>query len=146
MYNTSLEYNPALPPPTVEQIESYLQFWQLLEQSGSPFLDVFIDPAVRYTILMKVFLLSEDLFLEPTVQNSVMSIFGSLTSEDAGINLSVLSGPKFTGFLEDFIAQFSAVSYGNTAFASILFVFLRMEFPAISTKYFPFLFFLLPFC
>jgi hypothetical protein len=132
MYNTSLEYNPALPPPTLEQITSYLQFWQLLEQSGSPSLDVFIDPAMRYMFLMKAFLLSEDAFLEDPVQRCIMSIFRCLTSEGTKMNLSVFSGPKFTGFLEDFISQFAAVSYGNVAFASVLFVFLRMEFSSIS--------------
>eukprot|EP00026_Physarum_polycephalum_P000376 Phypoly_transcript_00376.p1 GENE.Phypoly_transcript_00376~~Phypoly_transcript_00376.p1 ORF type:complete len:1480 (+),score=208.99 Phypoly_transcript_00376:579-5018(+) len=129
MYNTSLEYNSALPPPTLDQLTHYLQFWRLLEQSGSPYLDVFIDPALRYITLMKVFLLSEDLFLEPPIQHAIMSIFSSLTNGDTKMDLSLLSGPKFTGFLSDFISQFSAVSYGDAGFASVLFVFLRMEFP-----------------
>ena len=82
---------------------------------------------------MKVFLLSDDLFLEPPVQLAIMAIFGSLTIGDTPMNLSTFSGAKFSGFLEDFISQFSAVSYGNEAFASVLFLFLRMELPVVST-------------
>jgi hypothetical protein len=132
MYNTSLEYNPATPPPTTEQIINYLLFWQALEQSDSSYLETHISNDVRLTTLMKVFLISEDAFLEPMVQQAIMSIFQNLTNENSKLNTATMVGPKFTGFLEDFVSQFSAVSYGSAAFASILFIFLRTEFPHIS--------------
>lgn len=132
MFNTSLEYNPSIPPPTPEQIKYYLQFWQVLELSDSSFVEDHLDVETRLITLMKVFHLSEDVFLEPDVAEVLMSIFANLTKSGTELNVAILSGPKFTGFLEEFIAQFSAVSYGSSVFASVLFVFLRTEFPVIS--------------
>lgn len=133
MFNTSLEYNPSIPPPTTEEIKNYLLFWQTLELSDSSFLENNLDVETRLTTLMKVFHLSEDVFLEEDVAEVLMSIFSNLTKSGTELNASIFSGPKFTGFLEDFISQFSAVSYGSSVFASVLFIFLRAEFPFISS-------------
>ncbi len=71
--------------------------------------------------------------METAVQELLLSIFRNLLEDHLELGITV--GPKFYGFLSDFVAQFGAVSYGDVAFASVLFIFLRMEFPAISNNY-----------
>jgi len=129
IYNTSLEYEPISQPPLPDLVACFLRFWQLLEQSRSPYMEVHVSFYARCTTLMKVFLLSEDLFLEPVVRVPLEAIFRELTSDKSRFDFSAMAGPKFFGLLEDLVAQFAAVSFGDPLFSSVLFVFLPMEFP-----------------
>lgn len=82
--------------------------------------------------LMKVYLLHEELFLEPAIAQLTWGIFGSLCNSKDSWNFEAMTGPKISGFIEDFVLQFAAVSYGNSVFAALVRVFLMMDFPSIS--------------
>jgi len=89
-----------------------------------------INPNIKCAMLMKVYLLDPDLFLEPSVSGVLKDLIyffltnRKFTSYDKIPELSF----GFFSFFQKFLDQFVATSYGDTSFAQLLLPFLRMEY------------------
>ncbi|KAG8234309.1 hypothetical protein J437_LFUL013049, partial [Ladona fulva] len=112
----------STPPATVAAAEACLQ-WILLLEFLRPSATASISPTLRFTYLTYVFLAGNDLFLEQSVHTLLSKILAKVLnhgSEALDFDEKFPGLPSFKDLYVRLLAQFDAVSYGDSLFSHVI--------------------------
>jgi hypothetical protein len=90
-----------------------------------------VKSALKLQHLMEIYMINDDLFLEPEVSYGIELLFGKIVEGEVpviGADFEGLFGDRFWTFFQSFVEHFLGCSFGDKTFARFLHLFLRMEF------------------